>query len=251
MTYRDGMDSLARRLADRLPVHTAVRVETVEPDGAGARLHFADGRSLTARAAVLAVPAPVALRMHAALPADERPYLEACTYSTMIRVSCLLDRPLRPPRRPGRPRVYALLVPGRDDAVLSGGTVEHDKASNRCPPGTGLVSLLLAPALAAQLIDASDEEITATALAAGEAYLPGVTAASRTVLVHRFRHAQPEATPAALAHRRAFLDRPARAIEYAGDWLNLRPQSEGAVRSADLAVPRVLAHRASEVSARR
>lgn len=252
MTYRDGMDTLARRLAERVPVHLSAAVESVEPDGSGAaRVRFADGRSLTARSVVLAVPAPVALRLYPGLPDDERRYLEACTYTTMIRISCLLDRPLRPERKAGRPRVYALLVPRRDDAVLSGGTIEHDKASNRCPPGAGLISLLLAPALAAELIDAPDDEIGAIAVKAGEAYLPGVTAAARTVLVHRFPHAQPEATAAALAGRRAFLDRPARAIEYAGDWLNLRPQSEGAVRSADLAAPRVLAHRAAEVPARR
>lgn len=243
MTYRDGMDTLARRLADRLDVRTSRPVTMVKRDGPATRLSFADGDSVTARSVVLTVPAPLVPDLHPDLPDDERPYLRACTYSTMIRVSCLLDRPLRPPRRPGRPRVYALLVPHREDPVLCGGTVEHDKAPNRCPPGAGLVSLLLAPAVARDLIDAPDDEVTRTALAAGERYLPGLRDACRTTLVHRFRHAQPEATAAALAERRRFLDRPARAVEYAGDWLNLRPQSEGAVRSARIAVPRVLAHR--------
>lgn len=246
MTYREGMDTLARRLAAPLDVHTSRPVATVKRDGRATRLSFVDGDSVTARSVVLTVPAPLVATLHPDLPDDERPYLDACTYSTMIRVSCLLDRPLRPPRRRGRPRIYALLVPHREDPVLCGGTVEHDKAANRCPPGAGLVSLLLAPGVARDMIDSTDEEITRTALAAGEAYLPGLRDACQTTLVHRFRHAQPEATAAALAARRGFLNRPARAVEYAGDWLNLRPQSEGAVRSARIAVPRVLAHREAE-----
>ncbi|MDH6111641.1 hypothetical protein P3T36_001957 [Kitasatospora sp. MAP12-15] len=73
MTYRDGMDTLARRLADRLPVTTgACLAELTEQPGA-VRLRFADGRTLTARQAVLALPA--ALALHPAMPADERPFL--------------------------------------------------------------------------------------------------------------------------------------------------------------------------------
>ncbi|SCF94914.1 oxygen-dependent protoporphyrinogen oxidase [Streptomyces sp. DconLS] len=57
----------------------------------------------------------------------------------------------------------------------------------------------------------------------------------------RWPHGLPEAAPAALRLRRAFLQRPLRRVEFAGDWLALRPNSEAAVHSATLAVRRVLA----------
>ena len=49
-------------------------------------------------------------------------------------------------------------------------------------------------------------------------------------------------TPASLRGRTAFLRRPVRAVEYAGDWLMGAPNSEGAFRSADLALARISAH---------
>ncbi|MFB6959965.1 hypothetical protein ACFCYB_23815 [Streptomyces sp. NPDC056309] len=50
----------------------------------------------------------------------------------------------------------------------------------------------------------------------------------------------PEATPAAPRLRRAFLDRRARRVGHAGDRVMLRPNSEAAVRSAEIASHRVL-----------
>jgi protoporphyrinogen/coproporphyrinogen III oxidase len=241
-TYRDGMDTLARRLSHRVPVHVGRRAQEVRPEAGGVRVVFADGEVVSARSVVLAVPAPVALELHPGMPEDERAYASACTYVPMLRVTCLLDRPLEVPKA-GRlsPQVYALLVPEREDPVLGGLTVEHLKAANRVPPGRGLISLLPATALTPELLGASDAEVVETLLARGETYLPGLRAACRASFVHRFRDGQPEATPEALGRRAEFVRRPARSVEYAGDWLYLRPSSEGAVRSAGIAVPRVVA----------
>jgi protoporphyrinogen/coproporphyrinogen III oxidase len=239
-TYRDGMDTLARRVAERLPIHTGSQVCEARQRGGGVALSFANGGTASARAVVLAVPAPLALALHPAMPDDERAYLSVCGYTPMIRTTCLLDRPLQQPSSAGRARVYALLVPAREDAVLSGVTFEHNKAGNRAPPNRGLVSLLTARAAAGQLINRPDDEVVGTMLAVAERILPGLRESCRAAFVHRFPHGAPEATPAALRASAGFLGRPARAVDYAGDWVYQRPSSEAAVRSGLLASARIV-----------
>jgi oxygen-dependent protoporphyrinogen oxidase len=57
--------------------------------------------------------------------------------------------------------------------------------------------------------------------------------------VVRWKHALPEAPPAAVRAWKPFIRRDPSPIEYAGDWLFLRPSSETAAASADYTVPRV------------
>ncbi|KRV47677.1 hypothetical protein AQ490_04620 [Wenjunlia vitaminophila] len=250
-TYRDGMDTLARRAAATLDVRTSRPVAEVTAVPGGARLVFEDGAVLTARQVVLAVPAPLAARMHPGAPADEREYLRACGYAPMARVTCLLDRPLEPARRGLAPPVYALLLPEVEDQVLGGLTIEHNKAANRAPSGAGLVSLLPAAGTAGELLTASDETVAKTLLDRAEAYLPGVRAACTSWFVHRFPCGAVEASPQALRARPEFARRPTRTVEYAGDWLYLRASSEGAVRSAQWAAERVSSHAPGGVSTAR
>ena len=93
--------------------------------------------------------------------------------------------------------------------------------------------MLASRAATGNLIEAADEEIITTCVGQAERYLPGLRAATGAAVVRRFRHGMPEATPAALALRGEFARRPAGVVEYAGDWLLLRPCSEGAFRSAE------------------
>ncbi|MFI8993448.1 protoporphyrinogen/coproporphyrinogen oxidase [Streptomyces sp. NPDC053542] len=237
-TYRDGMDTLTRRLAERLDVVTGLRVDQVTRYPGGARLECG-AATLTARSVVLCIPAPVAGRLYPDAPEDERDYLHASTYTPMLKVSCALDRPLW--LRSRRP-VYALIIPAVHDSVLNGITLDHVKHPGRVPPGAGLVSLVATPEVTRELLDAPDDQVISRLLKRGEHYLPGLGEALRTARVHRFRHGLPEATPRALRLRTPFLRRPARAVEYAGDWLMQRPSSEGAFRSAEWAVDRVLDH---------
>ncbi|MFJ4681503.1 protoporphyrinogen/coproporphyrinogen oxidase [Kitasatospora sp. NPDC088783] len=247
MTYRDGMDTLARRLAERLPVELGRRVVAVRERAAGepggVLLEFADGARVRARQAVLAVPAPLALELRGAdLPDRERAYLAASTYTPMLKVACLLDRPLPSPT--GAPS-YALSVPETESRVCTGLILDHLKADGRAPAGKGLVSVFASPWLSPALLDEPDERVVETLCAEAERFLPGLRAATVRTLVHRFPLGLPQGAPAAVRERAAFLDRPTRAVEYAGDWVMLRPSSEGAVRSGRLAARRVLAHAGS------
>ncbi|MFL6136348.1 MAG: protoporphyrinogen/coproporphyrinogen oxidase [Frankiaceae bacterium] len=238
-TYRQGQDTMTRALADRVDVHLSKRVQLVKRDGDGARIELADGTLLSARAVVLAVPAPQVLDLHPDAPDEERPYLRACTFTSVMRVACLLDRPLEPVRRRFGPRLYAALLATGESPLLVGCTVEHNKCPERAPAGRGLVSLLISPRRVPELIDLPDEQVVRAVVAEGERLVPGLGDAMVGHDVVRWRHALPAAPPAALRLRGDFVRRPLQPIEYAGDWLYLRPSSEAATASARLAVPRI------------
>ncbi|MBF9069264.1 protoporphyrinogen/coproporphyrinogen oxidase [Streptacidiphilus fuscans] len=236
-TYRNGMDRLALALARRLDVVTGSAAVAVKPEPGGVRLDLTHGRTVTARRVVLAVPAPQALTLHADLPDDERPYLTASTYSSMLKVTCLLDRPLpSPTRRPS----YCMQVPAVENEVFAGAVLDHIKAPDRAPSGRGLVNLFASPAATRRLLRQPDEEVVAEICRHAERFLPGLTDATHTTFVVRWPIGLPEATPEALRLRRAFLDRPVRRVDYAGDWVALRPSSEGAVRSGEIVAGRIL-----------
>jgi oxygen-dependent protoporphyrinogen oxidase len=245
-TYAEGMDTLPRRLAGRVDVITRTEVQEVVAGRPWTRLTTAAG-PVTARSVLLCVPAPIALRLYGNVPTDEREYLAACGFTPMLKVGCLLDRPLAPPC--ARP-LYGLLFPRAEEHVLSGLLVDHHKHRGRVPPGGGLLSLLATPAVTRDLHGVPDAEVAETLSAAAERYVPGLRQATTTTVVHRFRYGLPEATPAALGLRARFAERPLGPVDYAGDWVHLRPSSEGAVRSAAGAAARVLARLRSTTDTR-
>ncbi|MEU3216377.1 FAD-dependent oxidoreductase [Streptomyces sp. NPDC006971] len=236
-TYLDGMDLLTRRLAGTVEVETGRAVREVVQTEDGARLRLDHGE-VTARAAVLAVPAPLAAALRPEAPPDEAEYLGACTFSSALKVSCLLDRPLAP-TADGRP-LYLLLTPAVEEDVLTAVIADHVKHPGRAPHGRGLLTLMAAPGTVPGLAECPEAETKARLIAAAERYVPGLGRATRHSFVHAFPHALPEATPRALHLRERFMRRPTRPVEYAGDWVMLRPASEGAVRSGSLAASRVL-----------
>ncbi|UED87360.1 protoporphyrinogen/coproporphyrinogen oxidase [Streptomyces profundus] len=243
-TYRDGMDTLARRLAARLDVTTGSPVREIVADGNTARLTVG-GRTLTARAVVVAVPAPVAFQLCVNAPDEERRFLDACSFTPVLKVSCALRRPLAPRARGA---LYVLLTPEAEEDTLAGIVVDHAKHPGRAPAGRGLLSLIASPRQVPALLGAPPDEVVHRLTRAGERFVPGLTEALLEARVHAFAHGLPEATPAALGLRAAFQDRPPGPVEYAGDWVMLRPASEGAVRSGALAAARVLSRLGAEAA---
>jgi oxygen-dependent protoporphyrinogen oxidase len=234
-TYRGGMDELPRRLADQLEVTAGTQVHEVTSGPRSAQLSAGDS-VLTARTVVLAVPAPAALSVHVNAPEADRRFLSACTFVPRLRVSCLLDRPLQ---FPASAPLYIALLPAAEQTDLITLNLEHNKCATRAPAGRGLVTMLTSPSASRALIDATDEEVTRVCTGQAERYLPGLLNATLATFVHRFQHGMPEVTPATLRLRPDFMRRPAAPVEYAGDWVMLRPCSEGAFGSAAIAAARI------------
>ncbi|MBC3984779.1 FAD-dependent oxidoreductase [Streptomyces sp. AC536] len=238
-TYRDGQDTMARTLASRVKVHLSRSVERVVREGEEVRVHFADGTDLTARAAVLTQPSPEIPSIHPGLPDDERPFIEASTFTTMMRVAVRLDRPLEPRRDPSNPRSYAVVLGPNENSLFSGCTIEHNKCPDRVPAGRGLVTLLISPRRVHEVYDLPDEEVLERALDESTHFIDGLRSAYVGHHIVRWPNGLPAAPPAALRLRGRFVRRSPRPIEYAGDWLYLRPSSEAAIASSKLAVDRV------------
>ncbi|MFC7617435.1 protoporphyrinogen/coproporphyrinogen oxidase [Actinokineospora soli] len=227
--YRDGMDTLARALAERVDVSTGMAVTSVSTTDTGARL-VVDGAELAARQVVLAVPAPVAAALHEDAPA----YVRAVPYRPMVKVSCLLDVPVLAPGGG-----FGLLVPPVENPVFAGALFDERRNPGSVPPGRGAVTLFAAQAATPDLVAGPPERAAEVLLAEARRYLPGLRCRDTAVSV--FRHGQPMPTGAALATRGEFVRRAPSAVEHAGDWYALRPSSEGAVRSAEIVAARVLA----------
>ena len=230
-TYDGGMDVVARELAARLDVATSSPVREVLACPGYARITGPDGE-LRARTAVLAVPAPVARQLYVNPPEHERVFLEACTFTPMVKLHLMLDR---------RPQsdVYLVAVPRSESPSVSVVLFDHLKHPDRAPEGRGLVTVIASPAVAPALLDATDDEVVATLAVEAERFVPGLRAAVTESVVHRFRHGLPEATPRALALRGEFASRLGGVVDYAGDWVSLSPYSEAAVRSGRRAAARV------------
>ncbi|WP_197523320.1 FAD-dependent oxidoreductase [Actinokineospora pegani] len=226
--YRGGMDALSLALAEHLDVSTGVPVRAVTTTSAGARL-VTDAAALTARQIVLAVPAPVAARLHPGAPA----YVHACEYRPMVKVVCLLDRPLGP-ETPS----FALAVPRVEDQVVAGLSFDDRRCADRAPQGMGMIGIVAARP--ADWLEAPDEAVAAALVRGAARFVPGLTEAVRATVVARFADGLPMPTPAAMALRPAFVGRAACTVDYAGDWESARPCAEGAVRSAEKVAARIL-----------
>jgi oxygen-dependent protoporphyrinogen oxidase len=240
-TYRDGMDTPARLLAADLDVRTGEPVREVVADGGTARLRVGGG-TVTARSVLLCVPAPIAAQLHQNPLRQESEFLDACTFTPALKVSCLLDAPLTPEPRS---RPYVLLTPKVEDPDLSAIIIDHDKNPARVPSGRGLLTVMADADRIPELLDLPDEDVVERVTAAVPRYLPDFPKVNRENFVHRHHCGLPEAAPAALRHRARFARRCVGPVDYAGDWVVLRPASEGAVRSGALAASRTLSRLSS------
>ncbi|CRK59489.1 Protoporphyrinogen IX oxidase, aerobic, HemY [Alloactinosynnema sp. L-07] len=230
-TWRHGMDTLARQIAARVDVSTGVTVHEVVAGERDATL-VVDGAPLSARTVVLCVPAPVAAELHA----DAPDFVRACQFRPMVKVICLLDRPIEPI---GGSPAWGIAVPSVENPAFAGLLIDHRKPG-RAPAGRGLVTLFAGAAVADGLIDAPNEEVSDLLMSHAARYLPELASACRVSVVVRYRHGLPMPTAAALDEYRDFLHRPVSTVEYAGDWCVLRPSSEGAIRSAEMTADRLL-----------
>lgn len=210
------MRAIADHLADGLPIHPGVRVESIAADGDGWAARGADGSAFFGRALLVTAPLPQTLALlddsGIALPARLHAALSAISYRPCLALMAVLDGP------------SALVAPG---GVWLDGDPAAWVADNRLKGVSGShtgITVHGGPEFSREAWDAHDDEVTAILLDAARPWLND--AAVLATRLHRWRYAFPERI-----HDRAceMLEEPAPLV-LAGDAF-VSPRMEGAWRS--------------------
>lgn len=129
---RDGVERIPEAAAGELRVLTGARVRHAEKSGAEVE---GKQKSFRGRAAVFAIPGLLVPEVCPGLPPEVKAVLSRTRYSKMANAAVAL---LTPPRTP-----YAGYAFTPD--VVSGAEIEmeHLRAPNRCPSGTGMAGVFL------------------------------------------------------------------------------------------------------------
>jgi oxygen-dependent protoporphyrinogen oxidase len=134
----DGVDRIPETAAAQLRVVTGARVLHVERSGAGVQVEAEIGGKrelLRGRATIFAVPGQLVPGLCPDLPAEVREVLARTQYSQIANAAVALSKPPKVPYAG-----YAFtpdVVPGAEIEM------EHLRAPNRCPNGTGMASVFL------------------------------------------------------------------------------------------------------------
>jgi oxygen-dependent protoporphyrinogen oxidase len=231
--FTEGVDSLPRALAARVPVATDTRTEAVRfgEDGVDVQVSFA-GRSecLHARGVIVAVPGHLVVPVCPQLPPWLAEPLTATRYTKRVIAHVALQRP---------PRVACAGYTFPRGHLPGVGALElqHQRVPGRCPPGQGMVSVYFEE----DLVNEGDGVLQRHAVEAVERLFPETR--GRALFVHLLRwDAGTGYFPVGRLRqmidvRRRLADWPA-PVELAGDYLD-GVASEGALCSGEQAADRL------------
>lgn len=222
-----GMGRLTEALAARLDVRLETPALELGLLSDGVRVATPAG-DFAAERVVLAIPAPLAAKLHPPGDAAAEALL-ATPYASTINLGLAL-----PDGRGDGPvpaEVYGLLIPRRERQVVAAVGIESRKAARLVPRGE-LLNVMLDGASGARLVEASDEAVLAEVLPDLERWFPGLRERLGFANFCRWPLAMP-ASPVgrsrAVAAWRAGLPRDARVV-LAGDYLAV-PTTDGAAQS--------------------
>jgi protoporphyrinogen/coproporphyrinogen III oxidase len=235
---RDGMGRLAGGIGQALERHggtvrTSSPVSAVRSTDEGVIVEVAGGEDRHA-AAVIAVPAPSALRM---VPAElpQRAWLEAVEVVPATTVGLLTSRPIEAD-------YFGLSFPRYTEPgkQIVAACVQRRKGPGFVPPGKGLLVVFPAPEVSARGVSAAPEQVVDWVMPAVERAFPGIGSAIERARVYRFEEGYTVFYPGYVRHVHAADPSPWRRIALAGDYL-VAPTVEGAVVSGLRAAERLLA----------
>lgn len=231
-----GPSTIIERLAGTVPrIETGSVVTSVEQDAGGVRVVVQRGgeeRTVTAAAAVVAVPAPVAADIVRGLPAETEEALRAVHYGSYAVGAFLVERSARLPWD----GVYAVATPGRSFSMAYNiGNVQEHPSLPR--PRHGSVMVYTAASAGARLLREDDETIATRYRDDLCAVFPGIERSILDLVVHRW----PRGIPFAHVGRgrlQPALTRPLGRVHLAGDYLGTR-YVETCAEAAELAAARI------------
>ena len=231
LSFRGGNGVLTQTLASRVPVRLGTAVERVQANRNGVAVYVVGGSEadvLRADAAVVAVPGNAVTRLCGPLTPVEKQFFAGVRYASSIIVFVMAGAEAQPP-------FYGAGISRREHVRLYGLAVENAKAGV-VPPGKTLYNCALSEEMAAELMDAPDEDVIwAVNRELRKLPLPGLDSIEGYV-VHRWPSLVPQFWPGYHRSLRHFLRRADRTdrLFFAGDYL-IGPYTEAALTSGQRA----------------
>jgi oxygen-dependent protoporphyrinogen oxidase len=224
LNFRGGNGSFTQALARHVTVRTGTRVDRVEPGPHRVGVILESGELLGADAVVVAVPGNAAGGICSDLTPSERRFLSGVRYASSIIAFVMAGEEALPP-------FYGAGFTRRERVRLYGMAVENAK-SGVVPEGKTLFNCALAEDLAAELMNAPDEDvIEALNTELHKLPLQGLDTIEGYV-IHRWPSLVPRFWPGYHRSIRDFLRREdrSRRLFFAGDYL-VGPYTEAALTS--------------------
>lgn len=237
--YRAGIDFLPLAIAERVPVTLGADVSLIERSGHGARVHWQDRDGVhhadDVDGVVLAVPAPAIGALYPELDSDMQAILnegllQANLYGIRFGLTC-----------PPSGDTTLIVVPSAELQGVATILFEHRISPESCPPGAGLLGVLLYHEWVSERADWSDEQIIEAIVPELERVVPGLIDTIAFADLTRWQPGALRSEPGqhrvvAEAHER--LD-PSDPVQLAGDWLGI-PSTNGAVIAGQAAAGRLV-----------
>jgi protoporphyrinogen/coproporphyrinogen III oxidase len=239
----DGVDRIPETAATQMRVVTGARVLHVERCGEGVRVGVEVNErreTLRSRAVIFAIPGQLVPAICPELPADVRELLARTQYSRIANVAVALSKP---PNVPYAGYAFtADVVPGAEIEM------EHLRAPNRCPNGTGMAGVFLWNTPQNCRLDGDDESLKRQASEIVERTFPECRGKVLFVHLVRWDIGIAQFPPGRLREMTALRKRLAtwnEPFDLCGDYLD-GLSSEGALRTGEEAGERM----ASKLTAR-
>lgn len=230
LAVREGTGALCDALASRLTLRTGCRAGAVERAAAGVRVQHSGG-GVEADYAIVAVPAPAALRIEMELSPEDRRDLESVRYSPAAvmyfgynhRVT--VHHPSVTPMGPG------------DHGVARVWTLSR-WIPDYVPEGKELIAVYATSRRAAELLGQEHDRIV-SALREDAEEVFGRMADPDWIRLYPWERGMVVPAPGHYRRMQEFLQRPRERVFFAGDWLT-GSTVEGAIRTGLLAAEKII-----------
>jgi oxygen-dependent protoporphyrinogen oxidase len=234
----DGVDRIPEAAASEVKVMTEARALLVEQADSGVQVEAeVKGKQQTfrARAVIFGVPGQVVPTICPELPEETRDLLYRTQYSRIVNAAVALSKP------PNTPYAgYAFtedVVPGAEIEM------EHLRAPNRCPAGTGMAGVFLWDTTRRKRLDADDDSLKQQASDVVEQNFPECRGKVLFVHLVRWNIGIAQFPPGRLREMTALRKQLAgwnTPFDFCGDYLD-GLSSEGALRTGEEAAERTAA----------
>lgn len=248
LTCAEGIGAIPEALAANLDISFHQTVQAIRHGQGGVELATSNG-AMHSDFAVLAVPAPAALRLFGPEAGDLERQLMGTSYSSSILVACMtteafhLPEPLK--------SVYGVLIPRRERENIAAIAIEANKRPLRTSRGQ-VLNLMLSNTSAGRMMPLSDEEILPGLLREAGHHLPGLESHLEAARIYRWPEAEPRSPVGradALRRYRTQCQTTPPPLVLAGDYMSM-PYTEGAAEAGDWAARLIAAAAAAPAPGR-